>query len=1167
VSAAWHKKIVHSHFAFDVFLSHSAKDKGIVRELAIRLANDGLKVWFEESQINEHEDTAESIREGLQRSRVLVLCISANALGSDWAELENYTFRFRDPLNKELRFIPLRLDDVPIKESIAHIPHFNWLRHSDREYSKLLEACSRPKQGVPVVTAKDDEPLAIKVFQLDSKAPIWSYSFGSSGKHGLTGSDEHTFGSRSPTGNVTLTGNTIRLWELETGHCLREFKGNKDRVDTVALSPDEKKALSGDHRGRVQLWDVTSGRRLRTLKGHDDSVMSVAWSADQSRALSGSFDKTVRVWEVATGKCIRVFKGHRSRIYHVCWSPDQSRALSASSDNTIRLWDIETGKCVRIFKGHMGWVLTAEWSPDQRFAVSGSIDKTIRLWDVENGRCLRVLEGHGHNVESLKWSGDQRFVLSGSADNSLRLWEIEMGRCLCVLPTQGDGFQSLTLTANPGQVLSANSNGTIQIWDLSKYLSAELPGQIPFPSISLGLDEVQYTNAKVLVVGESGAGKTGLTERLSRDSFTPSYSTSGAWSTQWPIVDLRPESGLQREVWLWDFGGQADQRLIHQLYLDKSALVLLVFNSDRDAVLPGLREWQRALQRSVPPDTPTFLVAGRTDVGVRFDREKVNRFANQNGFRFFETSAQSGTGCIALKKAIQAGIPWKMLERHTSPAIFKLLKDEILKLRDEGNSLLTFKELREMLRQRLVGEFKDSDLETVVSLLDGPGVVKELNFGTYILLRPEWINVYAQAVIRTLKAAPSNLGCLPVQSIAKGELVFQTTQADGKVVDEKRLMPHEETIVLQAMEQALIERKLCLRQGGQLVFPSYYGLEQPSGPMPQKYFISYVFDGFLDDIYATLIVRLAYCGAFRLKELWRDAADFETLAETKLMGVKLLRKEDASGELLVHFEKGVAPQERVIFAAYIHDHLKESAPNVIRLRFYVCPHCDRPVLDRDLAMELLSERGHQAKIICVKCHEYVPLWDDLEKRFASESVQKRVELLTVQENQQLDSRRKGKLLALEVMARITSANQKCFEIPGVEDEGLDIEVEFTDDEGRGAGKRLYLQLKAGNSYLQYRKRDGAEIFKIRKQNWVKYWLRQDCPVLLVIGTLPDEEDGFWAESGERFSDIRWMEISELLRHESKNGTQPVKQIVFQGERLDTLSVRTWRKRALDGRWT
>jgi hypothetical protein len=38
--------------------------------------------------------------------------MSANAFGSDWAQLEAGTFRFRDPLNKERRFIPLRFDDA-----------------------------------------------------------------------------------------------------------------------------------------------------------------------------------------------------------------------------------------------------------------------------------------------------------------------------------------------------------------------------------------------------------------------------------------------------------------------------------------------------------------------------------------------------------------------------------------------------------------------------------------------------------------------------------------------------------------------------------------------------------------------------------------------------------------------------------------------------------------------------------------------------------------------------------------------------------------------------------------------------------------------------------------------------------------------------------------------
>src|SRR3954447_15231554 len=127
---------------YDVFLSHSAKDKAVVRPLAERLRNDRLKVWFDEWVLKAGDSIPAKIEEGLERSRVLVLCMSANAFGSDWAQLEAGTFRFRDPLNKERRFIPLQLDDAPIKGSLAQFLYINW-RSTNRkqEYEKLLAIC------------------------------------------------------------------------------------------------------------------------------------------------------------------------------------------------------------------------------------------------------------------------------------------------------------------------------------------------------------------------------------------------------------------------------------------------------------------------------------------------------------------------------------------------------------------------------------------------------------------------------------------------------------------------------------------------------------------------------------------------------------------------------------------------------------------------------------------------------------------------------------------------------------------------------------------------------------------------------------------------------------------------------------------------------------------
>src|ERR1700674_5746096 len=132
-------------FSFDVFLSHSSKDKAAVRSVAERLRADGVRVWLDEWQIRPGDNIPAKIEEGLEHSRVLVLCMSAHAFGSDWTQLEAGTFRFRDPLNKARRFVPLRLDDAPIKGSLAQFLYISWLPGDHkRQYAKLLQVCRQP---------------------------------------------------------------------------------------------------------------------------------------------------------------------------------------------------------------------------------------------------------------------------------------------------------------------------------------------------------------------------------------------------------------------------------------------------------------------------------------------------------------------------------------------------------------------------------------------------------------------------------------------------------------------------------------------------------------------------------------------------------------------------------------------------------------------------------------------------------------------------------------------------------------------------------------------------------------------------------------------------------------------------------------------------------------
>jgi len=135
----------------------------------------------------------------------------------------------------------------------------------------------------------------------------------------------------------------------------------------------------------------------------------------------------------------------------------------------------------------------------------------------------------------------------------------------------------------------------------------------------------------------------------------------------------------------------------------------------------------------------------------------------------------------------------------------------------------------------------------------------------------------------------------------------------------------------------------------------------------------------------------------------------------------------------------------------------------------------------------------------------------------------------------------------EVISTAPLADQISREFNSSE-QGIDMEVAFTNDSHEASGAKLYLQLKSGDSYLRECKGDAAEIFTIKDEGHARYWMGQAFPVLLVIRNSEGE--------------VRWMEVRDWLKRASENGRKPVKQIVFEGERFDVMSVRRWREKVL-----
>jgi WD40 repeat protein/serine/threonine protein kinase len=273
----------------------------------------------------------------------------------------------------------------------------------------------------------------------------------------------------APDGRTALSGSgdqTLKLWELASGKELRTFTGHTGRVSSVAITPDGQTALSGSVDKTLKLWDLASGKEIRTLTGHTQSVNSVAIAPDGRTALSGSQDGTLKLWDLASGKEIRTFSGHTGGVLSVAVAPDGRTALTGSVDKTLKLWDLESGKEVRTFTGAAP-MLSVAIAPDGRTALSGSVDNALKLWDLATGKELRSCACHTAGVYSIAIAPDGRTALSGSLDRTLKLWDMASGMELRTLIGHTQTVSSVAFAPDGRTALSGSWDNNIYLWDLA----------------------------------------------------------------------------------------------------------------------------------------------------------------------------------------------------------------------------------------------------------------------------------------------------------------------------------------------------------------------------------------------------------------------------------------------------------------------------------------------------------------------------------------------------------------------------------------------------------------------------------------------------------------------------------------------------------------------------
>ncbi len=271
----------------------------------------------------------------------------------------------------------------------------------------------------------------------------------------------------SPDGRIIVSGSWdqfVRLWDAESGECLRVLSGNDSNVNNVAFSPDGHLVACGTDKN-VHVWDVASGESLCVLSGHDSMITTVTFSPDNKKIVSGGWDKTIHIWDLPSREYGRSLVGHDNEIRSLAFSPDGRRTVSAAWDKTIRVWDADGGKCISVLEGHNSGVRSVAFSSDAGLIVSGSDDYTIRVWNAENGKCLRILKGHQSSVMSVAFSPDDSRIVSGSWDSTIRIWDVDSGESRIEFGIPDAGVTSVEFSPDGLQVLSAAWNGAVRVWD------------------------------------------------------------------------------------------------------------------------------------------------------------------------------------------------------------------------------------------------------------------------------------------------------------------------------------------------------------------------------------------------------------------------------------------------------------------------------------------------------------------------------------------------------------------------------------------------------------------------------------------------------------------------------------------------------------------------------
>ncbi|RVW22236.1 Ras-related protein RABE1c [Vitis vinifera] len=143
---------------------------------------------------------------------------------------------------------------------------------------------------------------------------------------------------------------------------------------------------------------------------------------------------------------------------------------------------------------------------------------------------------------------------------------------------------------------------------------------------------------KLLLIGDSGVGKSCLLLRFSDDSFTTSFITTIGIDFKIRTIEL---DGKRIKLQIWDTAGQERFRTITTAYYRGAMGILLVYDVTDESSFNNIRNWIRNIEQHASDNVNKILVGNKADMDESkraVPTSQGQALADEYGIKFFETS-------------------------------------------------------------------------------------------------------------------------------------------------------------------------------------------------------------------------------------------------------------------------------------------------------------------------------------------------------------------------------------------------------------------------------------------------------------------------------------------------------------------------------------------------